>query len=86
MIIFESRFDSLPQILALALASGNGLLLRGGKEAYHSNSALHEVIGTAIESGSKGKITRIIVLVTSRGQVADILNLDDVINLVIPRE
>jgi len=86
MIIFESRPDSLPQISALALASGNGLLLKGGKEAYHSNAALHEVIGTAIESGSKGKITRdIIALVTSRGQVADMLNLDDVIDLVIPR-
>jgi len=86
MIIFESRPDSLPQISALALASGNGLLLKGGKEAYHSNAALHEVIGTAIESGSGGKITRdIIALVTSRGQVADMLNLDDVIDLVIPR-
>lgn len=86
MIIFESRPDSLPQISALALASGNGLLLKGGKEAYHSNAALHEVIGTAIESGSGGKISRdIIALVKSRGQVADMLSLDDVIDLVIPR-
>jgi len=86
MIIFESRPDSLPQISALALASANGLLLKGGKEATHSNTALHDVIGDAIESGSKGKVTRdIIALVTSRGQVADMLNLDDVIDLVIPR-
>ena len=70
----------------MALASGNGLLLKGGKEAYHSNAALHEVIGTAIESSSGGKIKKdIIALVTSRGQVADMLNLDDVIDLVIPR-
>lgn len=86
MIIFESRPDSLPQISALALASGNGLLLKGGKEAARSNAALHKVIGDAIERGSKGKINRdIIALVTSRGQVADMLNLDDVIDLVIPR-
>mmetsp|Transcript_15710 Transcript_15710/g.22989 ORF Transcript_15710/g.22989 Transcript_15710/m.22989 type:complete len:787 (+) Transcript_15710:133-2493(+) len=86
MIIFESRPDSLPQISALALASGNGLLLKGGKEAAHSNAALHRVIGDAIESGSGGKIKRdIIALVTSRGQVADMLGLDDVIDLVIPR-
>jgi len=86
MIIFESRPDSMPQISALALASGNGLLLKGGKEAAHSNAALHNVIGDAIESGSNGKISRdIIALVTSRGQVADMLNLDDVIDLVIPR-
>lgn len=86
MIIFESRPDSLPQISALALASGNGLLLKGGKEATNSNAALHSVIGDAIEEGSGGKIKRdIIALVTSRGQVKDMLSLDDVIDLVIPR-
>eukprot|EP00560_Eucampia_antarctica_P000373 CAMPEP_0197841290 /NCGR_PEP_ID=MMETSP1437-20131217/46091_1 /TAXON_ID=49252 ORGANISM="Eucampia antarctica, Strain CCMP1452" /NCGR_SAMPLE_ID=MMETSP1437 /ASSEMBLY_ACC=CAM_ASM_001096 /LENGTH=804 /DNA_ID=CAMNT_0043451017 /DNA_START=29 /DNA_END=2443 /DNA_ORIENTATION=- len=86
MIIFESRPDSMPQISALALASGNGLLLKGGKEASRSNVALHKVIGEAIESSSGGKISKdIIGLVTSRGQVADMLNLDEVIDLVIPR-
>ena len=70
MIIFESRPDSMPQISALALASGNGLLLKGGKEAVKSNAAIHKVIGDAIESGSGGKVKRdIIALVTSRGQV-----------------
>ena len=86
MIIFESRPDSMPQISALALASGNGLLLKGGKEAVHSNEAIHKVIGDAIEKGSGGKIKRdVIALVTSRGQVADMLKLDDVVDLVIPR-
>ena len=86
MVIFESRPDSLPQIASLALASGNGLLLKGGKEAAHSNAALHEVIGDAIEKGSNGEISRdIIALITSRGQVKDLLTLDDVIDLVIPR-
>ena len=70
MIIFESRPDSMPQISALSLASGNGLLLKGGKEAVNSNTAIHKVIGDAVESGSGGKIKRdIIGLVTSRGQV-----------------
>ena len=70
MIIFESRPDSMPQISALAIASGNGLLLKGGKEAANSNSAIHKVIGDAIEAGSNGAIKRdIIALVTSRGQV-----------------
>ncbi len=70
MIIFESRPDSMPQIAALALASANGLLLKGGKEAANSNAAIHEVIGDAIESGSMGAIKRdIVALITSRGQV-----------------
>jgi len=86
MIIFESRPDSMPQISALALASGNGLMLKGGKEASFSNEAIHKVIGDAIEEGSGGKIKRdVIGLVTSRGQVADMLKLDDVVDLVIPR-
>eukprot|EP00934_Nitzschia_sp_Nitz4_P001756 Nitzschia sp. Nitz4//scaffold55_size114948//103114//105701//NITZ4_003926-RA/size114948-processed-gene-0.243-mRNA-1//-1//CDS//3329554605//1756//frame0 len=86
MIIFESRPDSMPQIAALSLASGNGLLLKGGKEAVNSNAAIHKVIGDAVETGSKGAIKRdIIALITSRGQVSDMLALDDVIDLVIPR-
>jgi delta-1-pyrroline-5-carboxylate synthetase len=86
MIIFESRPDSMPQISALALASGNSLLLKGGKEAAESNAAIHKVIGDAIEQASAGQVQRdIIALITSRGQVSDMLNLDDVIDLVIPR-
>lgn len=70
MVIFESRPDSMPQISALSLASSNGLLLKGGKEAAHSNAAIHSVIGDAVESGSGGAIKRdIIALITSRGQV-----------------
>lgn len=70
MIIFESRPDSMPQISALTLASGNGLLLKGGKEAGNSNAAIHKVIGDAIERGSMGAVKRdIIGLITSRGQV-----------------
>jgi delta-1-pyrroline-5-carboxylate synthetase len=70
MVIFESRPDSMPQISALALASGNGLLLKGGKEALNSNAVIHKVIGDAVEAGSDGHIKRdIIALVASRGQV-----------------
>ena len=86
MINFESRPDSMPQIASLGLASGNGLLLKGGKEAAFSNEAIHKVIGDAIDKGSGGKITRdIIALVTSRGHVAYMLKLDNVVDPVIPR-
>ncbi|XP_022982661.1 delta-1-pyrroline-5-carboxylate synthase-like isoform X2 [Cucurbita maxima] len=82
LVVFESRPDALVQIAALAIRSGNGLLLKGGKEARQSNAALHKVITSAIPDTVGGKL---IGLVTSREEIPDLLKLDDVIDLVIPR-
>nr|ACF19677.1 pyrroline-5-carboxylate synthetase [Euonymus japonicus] len=82
LIVFESRPDALVQIASLAIRSGNGLLLKGGKEAKRSNAVLHKVITEAIPD-SVGQ--RLIGLVTTREEIPDLLKLDDVIDLVIPR-
>lgn len=82
LIIFESRPDALVQIASLAIRSGNGLLLKGGKEAMRSNAILHKVITGAIPD-IVGK--KLIGHVTSKDEIADLLALDDVIDLVIPR-
>lgn len=82
LIIFESRPEALVQIASLAIRSGNGLLLKGGKEAKQSNAVLHKVITSAIPKSVGEKL---IGLVTSREEIPDLLKLDDVIDLVIPR-
>ncbi|CAL4946586.1 unnamed protein product [Urochloa decumbens] len=82
LIIFESRPDALVQIATLAIRSGNGLLLKGGKEAMRSNAILHKII-TGVIPDDVGK--KLIGLVTSKDEIADLLALDDVIDLVIPR-
>ncbi|GMI81066.1 delta 1-pyrroline-5-carboxylate synthase 2 [Hibiscus trionum] len=82
LVVFESRPDALVQIASLAIRSGNGLLLKGGKEAKRSNAILHKVITSAIPRNIGEKL---IGLVTSREDIPDLLKLDDVIDLVIPR-
>jgi len=83
LIIFESRPDALPQIASLALRSGNGLLLKGGKEASRTNAILHKTIVDCMPAF--GVAREAIVLVEGREAVADILKLNDVVDLVIPR-
>nr|QMU23583.1 delta-1-pyrroline-5-carboxylate synthase isofrom 1 [Dracocephalum kotschyi] len=82
LIIFESRPDALVQIASLAIRSGNGLLLKGGKEARRSNAILHKIITSALP---KDVGEGLIGLITSREEIPELLKLDDVIDLVIPR-
>nr|AGW51410.1 pyrroline-5-carboxylate synthetase [Salicornia bigelovii] len=82
LIVFESRPDALVQIASLAVRSGNGLLLKGGKEAKRSNAILHKVITSALPEKVGDKL---IGLVTMREEIPNLLKLDDVIDLVIPR-
>ncbi|KAL9289822.1 hypothetical protein ACSQ67_024386 [Phaseolus vulgaris] len=62
LVIFESRPDALVQIAALAVRSGNGLLLKGGKEAKRSNAILHkldDVIDLVVPRGSNKLVSQI---------------------------
>lgn len=81
--IFESRPDALPQIASLCLKSGNAILLKGGKEARRTNRILADVIDEA--SVAAGAPSGWIHLLETREDVAGILDLDDCIDLIIPR-
>jgi delta-1-pyrroline-5-carboxylate synthetase len=81
LVIFESRPDVLPQVVSLAIKSGNGLLLKGGKEATHSNRVLFSIISDCLGEKYSGLIS----LVESRKQISDLLSLHGDIDLIIPR-
>lgn len=92
LVIFEARPDALPQIAALAVRSGNGLLLKGGKEARRSNAALHRVVVSALAGGAGSDDSAsfpaakdLIALVETRDEISELLKLDGDIDLVIPR-
>jgi len=85
LIIFESRPDCLPQIAALAIKSGNGLVLKGGKEAEKSNQLLHSIITDSIERVSQGQVDSGVIGLVSRAEIPSLLKLDGLIDLVIPR-
>ncbi|HPF88963.1 MAG TPA: glutamate-5-semialdehyde dehydrogenase [Candidatus Limiplasma sp.] len=82
-VIFESRPDALVQISSLCLKSGNALLLKGGREALHTNQALHAAIleGTAKAGIPDGWCH----LLQTREDVSEMLKQDDCLDLIIPR-
>jgi delta-1-pyrroline-5-carboxylate synthetase len=85
LIIFESRPDCLPQIAALCIRSGNGLLLKGGKEADRTNKYLHKLVADAISSACMGKVESSLVSLISRDEIPSLLKLENCIDLIIPR-
>ncbi|MBK8389871.1 MAG: glutamate-5-semialdehyde dehydrogenase [Saprospiraceae bacterium] len=83
-VIFESRPNVTIDIAALCIKSGNAAVLRGGTDAFHSNSALVEIIGKALTQ--HGLPTSIITLFpTDRALVGELLSATKYVDIIIPR-
>lgn len=82
-VIFESRPDALVQIASLCLRSGNAALLKGGREALETNRALFSAMDeAALQAGLPAGWG---ALLETRQNVLDLLSLDDLVDLIIPR-
>ncbi|NQU25121.1 MAG: glutamate-5-semialdehyde dehydrogenase [Candidatus Nealsonbacteria bacterium] len=83
--IYESRPNVTADAAALCVKSGNAVILRGGKEAAHSNAAIVEVLAeAAAEAGLPGDAVQF-VTTTDREAVGHFLRMPEYIDVTIPR-
>ena len=83
--IYESRPNVTVDISALCLKSGNAVILRGGREAAHSNSALAELVRDSLEEAGLPRDAVQRVESTDRALVGRMLTMRGMIDLIIPR-
>lgn len=84
-IIFESRPNVTVDAATLCLKAGNVVILRGGKEAIHSNTALATIMREAVESVGLPRDIIQLVEDTSRETAADMMHLTGYLDVLIPR-
>jgi len=83
--IYESRPNVTVDAAGLCVKSGNAIILRGGKEALHSNQALHRVLQDCLREAGLAADAVQLVGTTDRAAVGRLLQMESAIDLVIPR-
>jgi glutamate-5-semialdehyde dehydrogenase len=81
--IVEARPDAVVQLAALALKSGNALMIKAGVEATHTSQCVVDVMASAI--AEEGIPAAALTLVKGRDAVRQLLRMDEWIDLVVPR-
>ena len=84
-VIYESRPNVTIDIATLCLKSGNGVVLRGGKECITTNTVLAGIVKDSIESVGISREAVQFIETTDRSIVGEMLEMDDLIDLMIPR-
>ena len=84
-IIYESRPNVTIDCAALCLKSGNASILRGGKEAFHSNSALAELVQEALRETDIPQDAVLLIPTTDREALNHLLQQDENVHCIIPR-
>ena len=84
-VIFEARPNVTADAAALCLKSGNAVILRGGKEAIHSNQAIAAVMRAALEQAGLPQDCIQLVADTSRDSANELMRLNAYVDVLIPR-
>ena len=84
-IIYESRPNVTVDAAALCLKSGNAVILRGGSESIRSNLAIASVLQKVLQETSIPVNAIQVIPVTDREAVSEMLQLEEYIDLIIPR-
>jgi glutamate-5-semialdehyde dehydrogenase len=84
-VIYESRPNVTVDIAALCLKSGNAAILRGGKEAVHSNHALADAVSAGCEKAGVSGTAVQLIETQDRALVKDMLTAHAYIDMIIPR-
>jgi len=85
LFIYESRPNVTVDAAALSVKSGNAIILRGGREALHSNLALHRLLTDSLRQCQLPEDAVQLVETPDRAAVGYLLKRNDLIDLVIPR-
>jgi len=83
--IYESRPNVTVDISSLCLKSGNAVILRGGKEAIHSNSALASIVQEAAARAGVPEGSVQLIENTDRTLISQLITMNEFIDLIIPR-
>jgi glutamate-5-semialdehyde dehydrogenase len=84
-MIYESRPNVTADAAALCVKSGNAAILRGGKEAFHTNHAIHRVLADSLADVGLPPASVQLVGTTDRAAVGHLLKMPDRIDVAIPR-
>lgn len=84
-IIYESRPNVTADVVGLCIKSGNAVILRGGSEAIHSNTAISKVLEDAGEAAGLPQHALNLIKTTDRKAIFELLKMDRTVDLIIPR-
>lgn len=84
-IIYESRPNVTADCAALCLKSGNAAILKGGREAIHSNKAIFKVLKSVLKTTKIPLDALQLIESTDRQAVHELLKLDTLLDVIIPR-